>query len=186
MAINQFESSRVAAGTLTPGAQKLTDTSHDVPVESNTPSRDDVRDGVAEPEGRRANVIAATDLTGDHVYNPAGESLGKIHQIMLDTTTGKIAYAVVSSGGFLKMGEKLLAVPWNALQFDPERKEFILSIDRHMLENAPRLDQGQWPDMEAPHWRQDFTDAGDYIGDNSQPNRSMEYEPVSSFHRAKR
>jgi sporulation protein YlmC with PRC-barrel domain len=201
MAINQFESSRIAAGTLNPGAQRLTETSHTAPKESSAVSRDDARDGFAdnsaEPNQPQRRVVRATKLAGVPVRNSADESLGKIHEIMLDTKTGRIAYIVLSCGGLLGIGDKLFAVPWSVLRLDQDEKEFILDIDRITLENAPGFDKDDWPDMANPgfaetihrhygkpaYWRQEFTDAGDYVGDNSQPNRSIEHEPVTTYPR---
>jgi sporulation protein YlmC with PRC-barrel domain len=192
MADNRFESSRVASSTLNPGAQNLPETSHQAPSESSAVSRDDVRDGFEEENQR--HVLAASTLTGDRVRNSAGESLGKIEEIMLDIQTGRIAYAVLSFGGFLGIGNKLFAVPWSALQIDTGEHEFILDVDRGTLENAPGFDKDDWPDMtdpdfvrdvseyygKTPFWEHNFTEAGDYTGDNRQPNPTIE-EPVSGF-----
>jgi sporulation protein YlmC with PRC-barrel domain len=195
MADNRFESSRVASGTLNPGAQKLPEISHQVPEESSAISRDDVRDGFGQEDARnQRHVLAASTLSGDRVRNSAGESLGKIEEIMLDIQTGRIAYAVLSFGGFLGIGNKLFAVPWSALQIDTGEHEFILDVDRGTLENAPGFDKDDWPDMtdpdfvrdvseyygKTPFWEHNFTDAGDYTGDNRQSNPTIE-EPVSGF-----
>jgi sporulation protein YlmC with PRC-barrel domain len=56
-------------------------------------------------------VMGASTLSGDSVVDRNGESLGEIKQIMVHVPTGRVAYAVLSCGGFLEMGEKLLAVP---------------------------------------------------------------------------
>ena len=60
-------------------------------------------------------VLAADTLTGDKVVNRQKEDLGKIEHLMIDLETGRIAYAVLSFGGFLGMGDKLFAIPWSAL-----------------------------------------------------------------------
>jgi sporulation protein YlmC with PRC-barrel domain len=154
MAANQLESSRVAAGTLNPGAQKLADSSHTVPTESVTVSRDDVRDGVSENPINQSQhnrvVVHASTLVGYHVRNPAGESLGKIRAIMLDIEAGRIAYAALSFGGFLGISDKLFAVPWNELRIERGQQEFILDIARVTLERAPGFDEGDWPEMANP------------------------------------
>src|SRR5580704_7263924 len=98
---NQFENSRISEGTLRPGAQhvrptlpgKVADTAH-----SDTGSAQ-----TNKPRIRR--VLAAGTLTGDRVRNRAGEDLGKIEEIMLDVGSGRVAYAVLSSGGFLGIGD---------------------------------------------------------------------------------
>ena len=112
-------------------------------------SNDDAAEQSA-PRDRR--VVAATAVIGDRVRNPGGESLGKIEDIMLDPDTGAIAYAVLSFGGFLGMGNKLFALPWRELKQNPADHEFILNVDRQVLESAPGFDKDDWPDMAAPEW----------------------------------
>src|ERR1019366_5018246 len=67
------------------------------------------------------NVLAADTLTGDKVVNRQKEDLGKIEHLMIDLANGRIAYAVLSFGGFLGMGDKLFAIPWSALKVDTAR-----------------------------------------------------------------
>jgi sporulation protein YlmC with PRC-barrel domain len=97
-------------------------------------------------------VMSATTLNGDKVVNQVGEDLGKIDDIMIDTKTGRVAYAVLSFGGFLGLGDKLFAIPWSRLSLDEDRKVFILNIDRATLENAPGFDKDNWPDMADRTW----------------------------------
>jgi len=97
-------------------------------------------------------VMSAGTLAGDRVRNAAGEDLGKIEEIMIDVPSGRIAYAVLSFGGFLGMGNKLFAVPWNALTLNEAEHEFILDVDKSTLENAPGFDKDNWPDMTDPIW----------------------------------
>jgi sporulation protein YlmC with PRC-barrel domain len=104
-------------------------------------------------EGRRhRRVLSASTVSGDKVRNAAGEDLGKIEDIMIDLQQGRVAYAVLSFGGFLGMGSKLFAVPWSALTVDEDRKEIILNVDKQTLENAPGFDKDNWPDMADPDW----------------------------------
>jgi len=105
---------------------------------------------IEEKQYRR--VMSAGTLAGDRVRNAAGEDLGKIEEIMLDVPSGRVAYAVLSFGGFLGMGNKLFAVPWNALTLDEQEHEFILNVDKQVLENAPGFDKDNWPDMADPNW----------------------------------
>lgn len=97
-------------------------------------------------------MMSAGSLTGDEVCNHKGEVLGDIKEIMLDMRSGRVAYAVLSYGGFLGMGEKLFAVPWNALTLDPENKRFVLNVEKDRLKDAPGFDKDQWPDMGDPSW----------------------------------
>jgi sporulation protein YlmC with PRC-barrel domain len=95
--------------------------------------------------GRR--TLSATTLIGDRVVNRKGEDLGKIEDLMIDPEQGRVGYAVLSFGGFLGMGDKLFAVPMQALQLSREDKQFILDVDKERLKNAPGFDKDNWPDM---------------------------------------
>jgi hypothetical protein len=66
--------------------------------------------------------------------------------------SGSVCYAVLSSGGFLGMGEKLFAVPWSALTLDTENKRFVLDVEVDRLKNAPGFDKDQWPNMADASW----------------------------------
>ena len=109
-----------------------------------------------DPDKRYRRVLAASTLTGDSVQNSSGEPLGKVDEIMIDIASGKVAYAVLSFGGFLGMGEKLFALPWSTLRVDEDQKHFILDIDKTKLENAPGFDKEHWPDMLDTTWRNEI------------------------------
>ena len=97
-------------------------------------------------------LMGADTLIGDSVVNAQEENLGDIKEIMLDTRTGQVAYAVMSFGGFLGVGEKLFAVPWQALQLDTVNKRFVLNVDKQRLQSAPGFDPDAWPDMSDLNW----------------------------------
>ena len=96
--------------------------------------------------------MGADTLIGNDVYNRKGEDLGDIKEIMLDTSNGKVCYAVLSFGGLLGMGEKFFAVPWNALKLDTVNKRFELDVEKDRLKNAPGFDKDDWPDMADQSW----------------------------------
>jgi sporulation protein YlmC with PRC-barrel domain len=98
-------------------------------------------------DGPGPRLMGADTLLGEDVYNRQDEDLGDIKEIMLDMRGGRVAYAVLSFGGFLGVGEKLFAVPWSALTLDTVNKRFILDISKERLENAPGFDKDNWPDM---------------------------------------
>ncbi|SHG46472.1 PRC-barrel domain-containing protein [Massilia sp. CF038] len=102
--------------------------------------------------GPGPSLMGADTLIGDNVVNGQDENLGDIKEIMLDMRTGQVAYAVLSFGGFLGMGEKLFAVPWQALQLDTVNKRFVLNVDKEHLKNAPGFDPDAWPDMSDMGW----------------------------------
>ena len=100
--------------------------------------------------------MAANTLEGNDVYNAAGESLGDVKAIMIDVPRGRVAYAVLARGGVLGMGEKLFAIPWNALTLDTDRKCFVLNVDKETLKNAPGFDKDNWPSMADETWARDL------------------------------
>ena len=102
--------------------------------------------------GPGPRLMTASTLTGDDVKNHQDETLGEIEEIMLDVPHGRIAYAVMSVGGFLGMGERLLAIPWSALRLDPANKCFRLDADKARVESAPGFDKDRWPDMAQEQW----------------------------------
>ncbi|KGE00336.1 photosystem reaction center subunit H [Achromobacter sp. RTa] len=102
--------------------------------------------------GPGPEIMAADTLEGNDVYNAAGEELGSIKDIMIDVPRGVVAYAVLSRGGLLGMGDKLFAIPWAALTLDTDRKCFILNVDKEVLKNAPGFDKDDWPRMADETW----------------------------------
>lgn len=102
----------------------------------------------------RPHVLSASTLEGDPVVNEAGEDMGTIEEIMLDLDNGRVAYAVLSFGGFLGLGDKLFAIPWDALAVDTENERFVLDLDKEQLESAPGFDKDDWPDMSDPMFHQ--------------------------------
>src|SRR5665647_468232 len=105
-----------------------------------------------DPDKKFRRVLAASTLAGDSVRNAAGEDLGKLDEIMIDIPSGRVAYAVLSFGGVLRMGNKLFAVPWSAIRVDEDKKCFILDVDKTKLEKAPGFDKSKWPDMADTTW----------------------------------
>ncbi len=107
---------------------------------------------VADDMQAGAMLLSSSTITGDDVYNMQNEELGKIQDVMLDITEGKIRYAVLASGGFLGMGDRLFAVPWKALKLDTKNRRFMLDVDVERLKNAPGFDKDQWPNMADATW----------------------------------
>jgi len=99
-----------------------------------------------------ALVLSASSITGDEVRNPKHDKLGSIEDLMLDTQSGQIRYVVLSSGGFLGMGDRLFAVPWRALRLDTVNKCFVLDVDLERLKAAPGFDKDHWPNMADATW----------------------------------
>ena len=103
-------------------------------------------------------LFKASDLIGKEVRNSKDEKLGKINEMTVNTTDGHIAYAVLQFGGFLGVGDKLFAIPFEALQLKPRDRArdneliFIFDVDKDRLKAAPGFDQNAWPDMADATW----------------------------------
>jgi len=99
-----------------------------------------------------ARLIAADKVEGTAVYNRAGDRLGSIENVMLDKLSGKVAYAVMSFGGFLGIGESYHPLPWRALDYDTRQEGFVVDLDRSKLEGAPRYAAGEDPWSRDPSY----------------------------------
>ncbi len=104
--------------------------------------------------GPGPTLMGAKTLVGEDVVSTSDENLGDIKEIMLDMRNGQVAYAVLAFGGFIGLGEKLFAVPWQALRLDAANKRFILNVEKNQLANAPGFDKDNWPDMGDQSWVQ--------------------------------
>ncbi len=126
---------------------------------------------------KRAHVLRASTIIGSRVTNAEHENLGKIEEIMLNTDEDGIAYAVLSFGGFLGMGDKFFAVPWKALAFDREEDRFILDVPKEKLQNAPGFPKNNWPDASVEAFGVDIYE---YYGAARGPRRSAS-EPLPPY-----
>jgi sporulation protein YlmC with PRC-barrel domain len=97
-------------------------------------------------------LINAERVEGTSVYNPQGDKLGTIDDIMIDKVSGKAIYAIMSFGGFLGIGEKQHPLPWSSLTYDEDKEGFVVNLDKRKLEEAPTLD----PDDEDFVWTPDY------------------------------
>jgi len=91
------------------------------------------------------DFLSASTLKGDKVVNAAGEDLGKIEELMIDLRDGRLAFAVLSFGGFLGLGDKLFAIPWQALRLKVHDHAFVLDVPKDVLEKAEGFDKDKWP-----------------------------------------
>lgn len=106
-------------------------------------------------------VARARDLVGLYVYSPSNENLGKVEDLVIDPAKGQIRYAVLSFGGFLGMGDKYFAVPWNELKIQQKGEtshgtikedHYVLDVKKEALKSAPGFEKSEWPDFANPNW----------------------------------
>jgi sporulation protein YlmC with PRC-barrel domain len=95
---------------------------------------------------KHPRVLSATSITGSKVVNSAGEPLGIIKDLLIDLDDAQVAYAVLSFGGFLGLGDKLFAIPVEAFTFRDEDHTLILDVDKEVLKDAPGFDKDHWPE----------------------------------------
>ena len=100
-------------------------------------------EGIELEESRR--LISSSKVEGTAVYDRAGEQLGTISNFMVDKVSGQVAYAVMSFGGFLGLGESYHPLPWRALTYDTRLGGYVVDIDKTKLVDAPSHGAGDDP-----------------------------------------
>lgn len=104
------------------------------------------------PESDHINAFRIDKIIGSAVMNLDGKTIGTIDDLVIDIDTGNIMYAVLEFGGFLGLGEKLFAVPWQSLTTVPAEGIFIIAQSKAKLEKAPGFDRNNWPDVGDRTW----------------------------------
>jgi hypothetical protein len=84
------------------------------------------------------SLIGSDKVEGTAVYGADGQKIGKIERVMLDKVSGKVAYAVLSFGGFMGMGEEYYPVPWSTLKYDTSLGGYRVNLTKDKLEKAPK------------------------------------------------
>ena len=103
-------------------------TPHITPIENETVE-------MTDPETQ--SLIAASKVEGTAVYDESGEKLGTIHDVMIEKTSGKVAYAVLSFGGFLGLGSDYYPIPWSVLSYSTKEEGYVVAIQRDRFKGAP-------------------------------------------------
>lgn len=119
------------------------------------------RDARRETDGTGETMISLNDLKGVTVRNPEGEDLGKLEDVVVDGTSGRVAYGVLSFGSFLGMGGKHFAIPWQAIRSGPSADHVILDVPRERLRAAPGFDVDHRPRYADHIWG---TEIHEYYG----------------------
>ena len=97
-------------------------------------------------------LLRSTTLFEYRVKSPQGEDLGKIEEVMIDMEVGRVAYAILSFGGFLGLGDKWVPVPWDAVALQPNEKVLILKIEKEKLQKAPNFERATLPELANRQW----------------------------------
>jgi sporulation protein YlmC with PRC-barrel domain len=101
---------------------------------------------------RLGYVQKASKVMDLSVKNLQDEQLGKVENLLVDLPAGRVVAVIVSSGGFLGIGDELSAIPPTALRFNSERDTLQLDVSKEALSNAPHFKANQWPDIGQPSY----------------------------------
>ena len=82
-------------------------------------------------------LIASDKVEGTKVYDPDGNKLGSVMNFMVSKRSGKAEYAVMEFGGILGIGTEYYPIPWEMLDYDPEKRGYVVAITKDKLEKAP-------------------------------------------------
>ena len=113
------------------------------------------RDTLGANPARRnglGHVQKATKLIGLAVRNLQDEKIGSVDNLIIDLPAGRVVAVIVSTGGFLGLGDTLSAIPPTALRFTDDHNRLRLDTTKETLTNAPRFKAGEWPDFAQPDY----------------------------------
>lgn len=102
-------------------------------------------------------LVRASALEGMSIWNAEGENVGTVSDLVIDGQTGRVRYAAVTYGGFLGVGNKMFAVPFEAFKVLPnkhDRDEYllVLNVTQEQLEGAEGFDEEHWPNFADPEF----------------------------------
>jgi sporulation protein YlmC with PRC-barrel domain len=127
----------------------------DVNINTDRNGRSERTDRNERMEGRHgvADYNKASGIIGMEVRNNMGDKIGTIKDLVVDLNTGQVSYAVLAVGGFLGIGEKLIALPPSALQQDPQDShKLVLNADKEKIMNATGFAATNWPEVGSKPW----------------------------------
>lgn len=93
-------------------------------------------------------LIASNRVEGTTVYGRDGQKVGTVHSFMVDKLSGQVAYAVLSFGGFLGLGQSYHPLPWGSLTYDLDREGYVVNVDKTMLEGSPSYRPDDAPEFD--------------------------------------
>ena len=110
------------------------------------------------PAGKVHTLISSELIRGTKVYNFAGDHLGTVINVMIDKISGQVAYAVMSFGGFLGIGEKYHPLPWGVLDYEVSKGGYVVDLDKRTLEGAPIYESNDAATWGERGWRKRVDD----------------------------
>ncbi len=137
---------------------------------------------VAADQPAQPMIKARAQLLNAQIKNRQGEDLGEIEELVLDKT-GQIKYVVISHGGFLDIGDKVVAVPWQPSQVSFDQDNVVMDISRQQLAQAPAFEKDKWPDMSGQEWEakeRTFTDSYAAKHEVNAPDTKVSFESLDT------
>jgi hypothetical protein len=111
------------------------------------------------------HLVGSDYVVGTTVKSPKGDTIGSIDKVMIDKTTGKVAYAVISFGGFLGLGQSHYPIPWSMLRYNTENDAYETDLTEDQLRDAPAIRTGDdsiWRDRQYGSQVHDYYGAAPY------------------------
>ena len=105
-----------------------------------------------------STLIAADKVKGTYVFNAQGDRVGEINDLMIDKRSGQVAYAIMSFGGFLGVGNSYHPLPWSLLKYNTNLGGYLVDIDQSQLEDAPSYPVGTEPAWGDPEYERALHD----------------------------
>lgn len=106
-----------------------------------------------QPLQSPSTLIWTKQIEGAQVRTPAGKELGKINGVLLDRARDSVVYVMVDVGGFLGLGNRLVALPWAALQPSPDQKTYVANVTEDVLKAAPSAESTATATVADPNWQ---------------------------------
>jgi len=114
-----------------------------------------VRADHTDKDKNHTTANRASEIIGMEVRNNENEKLGKVEDLIVNLGAGHVSYAILSMGGVLGIGDKLVLVPVSEFVYGLSDKKLVLNTSKDVLKNAPRFEKGKWPDLNDPQWDAD-------------------------------
>jgi sporulation protein YlmC with PRC-barrel domain len=105
---------------------------------------DSITDSDVIAKSETSRLIGSSKVEGTIVYNSRGDSLGSIYDVMIDKRSGKVAYAVMSFGGFFGIGQHYHPLPWESLEYDWHHDGYVINAEAERLLSSATRD-GLYP-----------------------------------------
>ena len=120
-----------------------------------TVTRSDYPESIEDklPTEETENTIASDKVAGTSVFDAHDERIGEVHNLMIDKYTGQVAYAVMSFGGFLGLGERYHPLPWSVLRYDEKLGGYVVGISKDALRTGPSYEFGEEPRFDSIYAR---------------------------------